>query len=186
MEEIYFPLSALNTYIYCPYRMYLVYICGEWEENYHTTKGTLDHELVHSEISRYREGYKQTTQVYVKSDKYRLVGKIDVVEERNDEIYPVEFKKGNSSEWVNNKLQLCAQAICLEEQLGIEIERGYLWFLDSYRRKEVEFTKKLRAETINNTQEALAIIEEGRVPKRASINRCKGCSIRGICLPDLN
>lgn len=184
MEKIYLPLSGISTYQYCPYRFYLVYVCGEWQDNSHTTKGSLDHETVHSQLSRYREEYQQTTDVYIKSKKHHIVGKADIVEEKGDEIYPVEFKKGKTTEWVNNKLQLCAQTLCLEDQINTNIKIGYLWFLDSYTRKEVEFTKTLRQKTINVINQALSVMKERKLTNLAPEHRCEGCSLREICLPE--
>ena len=183
MNDLYLPISGINTYQYCPYRFYLVHVCGEWEDNYHTTKGSLDHETVHSKLVKHRQDYKQTTQVEVSSEKEKVRGKIDIVEERKNRIYPVEFKKGTTSNWINNKLQLCAQAICLEEQVGIKVEFGFLWFIDSHQRKQVQIDKKLRTKTQRVIRKARQVLRSGFLPDKVADSRCDGCSMRRVCLP---
>lgn len=182
-QKIYAPLSALNAYDYCPHRVYLEFVCGQWEDNTHTIKGILNHERTHSGEKRYDGNRIQTTQVYIKSDEYNLVGKVDIVEEKNDEIYPVEYKQGQAGQWTNDHLQLCAEAICLEEQLGIEIKKGYLWYFGSRSREEVYFESELREKTIWVAQEVLKIMKHNIAPEKEYTSRCKGCSLQNICLP---
>ena len=184
MDEIYLPISGINTFQYCAYRFYLVYVCGEWKENYHTVKGSLDHENVHKNLKKHRKNYTQTRQVSVKSRKLNVIGKIDVVEKRESSIYPVEFKKGKTADWINNKLQLCAQVICLEEQTRQEINYGYLWFFDSYKREKIEMSDKLRSRTRSVINAAFNILKSGKIPQKAPINRCDGCSMYSRCLPE--
>jgi CRISPR-associated exonuclease Cas4 len=182
-EEMYVSLSAINAYSYCPYRMYLEYVQGEWENNVHTIEGILRHERAHSGEKRYDKNKKQATQVFVKSDKYRLVGKIDVVEEKLREIYPVEYKKGRAGKWINDYLQLCAQALCLEEQMGIRIDKGYLWYFGSRDREEVIFDDNLRKATIKASHKILNIMNGKFTPKNKHSNRCRACSMERVCLP---
>ncbi|SNY41132.1 CRISPR-associated exonuclease, Cas4 family [Orenia metallireducens] len=182
-EKIYVPLSAINAYNYCPYRVYLEYVRCEWQDNAHTIEGVLRHERAHSGNERYDKDKKQSTQIYVKSDKYRLVGKIDIVEEKLGKIYPVEYKKGRAGKWINDHLQLCAEALCLEEQLDIRIDKGYLWYFGSRSREEVEFDSKLRKETIDASREILKIMKGKMIPESKYSNRCRACSMSGICLP---
>jgi len=184
MDEIYLPISGINTFQYCAYRFYLVYVCGEWKENLHTVKGSLDHENVHKDLKKHRKNYTQTRQVSVKSERLNILGKIDVVEKRENLIYPVEFKKGKTADWINNKLQLCAQVICLEEQTRQEIKYGYLWFFDSYKREKIRITDELRRKTRSVIKEAYNILKNGKIPSRAPINRCDGCSMCSHCLPE--
>jgi len=182
-EKVYLPISGINTFQYCAYRFYLVYVCGEWKENYHTIKGSLDHENVHKNLKKHREDYVQTRQVSVKSERLKIRGKIDVVERKESSIYPIEFKKGKTADWINNKLQLCAQAICLEDQTDKKINYGYLWFFDSYQRQKVELTDELREKTKKTIYEAHRVLQSGEIPKKAPINQCDGCSIYSYCLP---
>ncbi|WP_049772653.1 CRISPR-associated protein Cas4 [Acetohalobium arabaticum] len=182
-QKLYVPLSAINAYNYCPYRVYLEYVLGEWKDNTHTIEGILKHDRAHSGERRYDSNRIQTTQVFVKSEQYRLVGKIDVVEEKEGEVYPVEYKKGRSGEWINDHLQLCAQALCLEEQLGVKITKGYLWYFSSRDREEVEFDLKLRDKTIETGESVLKIMEGEVIPENEYSRRCRACSIEEICLP---
>lgn len=143
-EDIYVPLSALNAYNYCKYRVYLEYVLEEWEDNVHTIEAILKHERAHSGERRYDKNTIQTTQVFVRSDQYRLIGKIDVVEEKDESIYPVEYKKGKPGRWLNDHLQLCAQALCLEEHISQKISYGYLWYFSSRSREKVDINTDLR------------------------------------------
>ena len=182
-QRVYAPLSALNAYNYCQNKVNIEFVCGQWKDNDHTIKGILNHERAHSGEKRYDGNRIQTTQVYIKSDRYQLVGKVDIVEEKEDEIYPVEYKKGKAGQWTNDHLQLCAQAICLEEQLELEIEKGYLWYFNSRSREEVYFDQELRDETIWTAKKVLNIMKNNLIPPKEYTSRCKGCSLQDICLP---
>lgn len=184
IDDNYLYLSSLNAYLYCPNRFYLEYVQKEWQDNVYTIDSILKHEIVHSEENRQFRGKKQHTQVFVTSGRYGLSGKIDIVESGEEGIYPVEYKRGCSGEWKNDMVQLCAQALCLEEQLEIEIKKGYLWYFGSRKRMEVVFDKELRDLTVK-TIAACSEILEGR--KRTlpvyKKSKCEKCSIKTICMP---
>lgn len=182
--DLYLPLSALNAYLYCPYRAYVEYVLGEWEDNVFTIEGEIEHETVHSEKERVVDDSFQTTRVFVKSEALGLVGQIDVVEERAAEIYPVEYKKGRQGRRLNDQVQVCAQGLCLAEQLGREISRGYVWYMGSRRRREVKFTPELVAATEKTCQDLRALYEGAPVPIPAyRKSRCDPCSVLSFCLP---
>lgn len=209
-HELYVPLSALNAYLFCPHRMYREYVLGEWADNIHTVDAGLKHRRAHAETSRVDEEGRQWTRVWVKSEEHRLSGIVDVVEEPNAEggagdagvdgseagdaggrargveaaVYPVEYKRGRRGNWLNDHVQLCAQAICLEEQLGRAVPRGFLWYFGSRAREPVEFTPELRQRTLAVARECLAVLEGSTVPPAVYHEaKCGGCSLQPLCLP---
>jgi len=182
-EELYIPLSALNAYSYCPHRMYREHVLHEWEDNVFTVDGEIQHERAHTEGNFGDGDISQMTRVFVKSDRHRLVGIVDVVESRDGRLYPVEYKHGRKGKWFNDELQVCAQALCLEEQCGCSIDRGYIWYAGSRRRVEVLFTEALRRQVVEIAAAARRVYEGEMTPPAEPSRRCKGCSIRPLCLP---
>jgi len=182
MEEFIF-LSALNQYDYCPRRCYYIFLENIFTENEHTVEGTLLHQRVDSGEHSARDGTIQTRSVYLYARQLGVCGKADVIEERNDELYPVEHKKGKRGQWVNDALQLCAQALCLEEMTGKSVTKGYLFYATTGRRQEVEFTAELRQQTIDTIAAVRQLIESGTRPPNPYTPRCKGCSLYDVCLP---
>lgn len=179
--EDYVPLSSLNAFCYCPHRVYLEYVQGAWDDNIHTIKGTLEHETVHD--GRKRVDRAQFRQVNVRSDVYKLLGKIDVVEFKDGLFVPVEYKKGRKGKWYNDQVQVCAQGLCLEEQLETEIDYGFLWYFGSKRREKVNFTPKLKEETIRVSREVHDIYRLKKKTFPDYTKKCNDCSIKSICLP---
>jgi CRISPR-associated exonuclease Cas4 len=112
-----------------------------------------------------------------------VCGKADVIEERDGELYPVEHKKGKRGQWTNDALQLCAQALCLEEMTGRNVEKGYLYYAATGRRQEVVFTSELRKQTLATIAAVRQLIESGGRPPNPYSPRCKRCSLYDICLP---
>lgn len=126
-DEIEAPInvSALNQYAYCPRRCGLIYLDGEFEDNLHTSRGNLEHERV-DRISHHntQDGIRVEFALSIWSDKFGLIGKCDAVEFWPDGIvYPVEYKHGPRHAWINDDMQLAAQALCLEEMTGQTIKR---------------------------------------------------------------
>jgi CRISPR-associated exonuclease Cas4 len=122
--------------------------------------------------------------VYVWSDRLRVAGLADFIEERDDRLQPVEHKRGRMGKWLNDHIQLCAQAMCLEERTGQPIEGGQIFYWGNRRREDVVFTPELRARTEASVRRAFALLEAGQRPlptqKRA---KCRDCSLEPICLP---
>lgn len=117
MANDYIHISALNHYEYCPTRCYWIYVAGEFKDNEYTVEGDIIHENVHKTMKTTRGDLVQLRKVHIYSRKYGLIGFADLIEEKAGEIYPVEYKRGRRGDWKNDKLQLCAQALCLEEML---------------------------------------------------------------------
>ena len=178
------PVSHLNALEYCPRRFYYEFVLGEMIVNEHVLEGRLRHERV-DEGNRERQGDDVTLRrVYLVSEQLRLIGFADVVEESDGELYPVEYKKGRSGRWLPDEVQLCAQALCLEEQTGRTIPFGYLFYHGSRRRKRVELTPALRASTLATIERAFALVEAGQLPPPIDQPaKCRDCSLEPMCLP---
>ena len=117
-DEDYIFISALNQYSYCPLRCYWMFVEHEYADNEHTIEGSLGHSRVHTEGQTSRGELFQLRSAYLYSKRYGICGRADLIEERDGTVYPVEYKKGRLGNWTNDALQLCAQALCLEEALS--------------------------------------------------------------------
>jgi CRISPR-associated exonuclease Cas4 len=182
MDDFIF-LSALNQYDYCPRRCYYIFVENVFVDNEHTVEGSLQHTRANSGESSTRNDALQMRSVYLYSRTLGICGKADVIEERRGELYPVEHKKGKRGDWKNDALQLCAQALCLEEMNGRPVSRGFIYYAATGRRQEVEFTAELRQQTIDTITAVRRLIESGDRPPNPYTPRCKGCSLYDICLP---
>jgi CRISPR-associated exonuclease Cas4 len=179
------PISALNQYDYSPRRCWWIHVAGEFADNRYTVEGGLLHERVHQSIRTKRGEFLQLRRVYVYSNRYGLSGFADVVEERAGKVYPVEYKRGRRGDWKNDQLQLCAQALCLEEMLHCKIERGFIYYAASQRRQEVVFDEKLQEYTVETIAQVHTLLADPleREPEALYTRRCRGCSLYPICLP---
>ncbi|MFN3761935.1 MAG: CRISPR-associated protein Cas4 [Anaerolineae bacterium] len=180
----YLPLSMLNQLEYCPRRFWLIYVCGEMEVNAPVLEGTYQHERVHAGGTTQEGDTLIHRRVYLWSDRLRVAGFADVVEEREGVLIPVEYKHGRMGRWLNDHIQLCAQALCLEERTGRPVERGAIFYWKSRRRLWVEMTPELRARTEAAVARAFALLEAGTIPPPTDHSaRCRDCSLEPVCLP---
>lgn len=176
--EPYIPISALNAYLYCPHRLYREHVLHEWADN----AFTVDAAFLHRHVDEPGRRGPQTTRIWVKSERLRLVGIVDVVEEAG-ELVPVEYKRGRGGPWLNDAVQVCAQAMCLEEQTGRPVGHGYIWYARSRRRRRVAFDAVLRRRVEETVHAVRAVLAGEVVPPNAYGPRCDGCSLLPICLP---
>jgi CRISPR-associated exonuclease Cas4 len=180
------PLSYINQFAYCPRRFWYMYVQGEMVENAHVLRGVLNHERAHTPgYETVPTGMTVHRRVYVYSYALAITGYTDLLEEHADgRLVPVEYKQGRQGKWHNDEAQLCAQALCLEEMTGKTVDAGAIFYFGSRRRVEVDFTPALRtmtAQIIKAMQTALAL---GEIPPHtAHRQRCRGCSLYEICLP---
>ncbi len=186
-DEGLIPLSALNQYSYCPRRCYLIHAEGEFVDNVHTLRGTHEHERVDQQRHEVSAGLRVEYGLPVWSRRLGLSGKCDAVEHHPDgTIYPVEYKHGKRRKWSNDDLQLAAQALCLEEILGVAIPKGAIYHQQSRRRREVEIDDALRQAVETAAREIRQMLAGGQLPPPVDDTlRCPECSLRDICQPEL-
>ncbi len=195
------PLSALNDFLFCPRRAGLKFIEGLRGENEHTVIGDLAHENVDFPGYEQRAGWTLLRALPLFSDKLGLSGKADLIEVHLDESQmanlkseirpvvrearPVEYKKGPKRRFDNDEVQLCAQALCLEEMFGITVPAGAIFYAQSERRAEVIFDEALRQLTLSAISNLKSLISNAAIPAAELKPQCEGCSLHEVCLPEL-
>ncbi len=182
-EIDYISIASLNQYNYCPHRCWRMFCAGEFVDNQYTIEGTSLHDRVHTLGDSHREETWQVRAIWLKSDRYGLIGKADLIEEQDGRIYPVEYKRSAKGDFANDELQVCAQALCLEEMTGQQIERGYVYYFQSHQRQLVELTPDLRQMTLQSIASVRELLSTGKMPKPIYTPRCQGCSLQSQCLP---
>lgn len=195
-DREYLPLSWLSQVDYCPRRAALLLNERIWVENAETAKGRAEHARVHDQRVERRGDSLKLYEYTVFSEALGVWGKCDCIEAERSaqgcriraadfpvQLYPIEYKHGTLREESSYKIQLCAQALCLEEMFGAKIPCGALFFISSHRRLEVEFTPPLRA-AVRERAAMLRDLREGRIVPPAQYSaKCKRCSIREYCMP---
>lgn len=181
------PLSALNQYSYCPRRCYLIHAEGEFVDNVHTLRGSHEHERVDRERHEVSAGASVEYALPVWSHRLGLTGKCDAVEHRPDgSRYPVEYKHGKRKRWVNDDIQVAAQAMCLEEMLDCAVPKGAIYHQQSRRRREVVIDDVLRQAVETAAREIRQVLAGGLLPPPVEdARRCPECSLLNICQPEL-
>lgn len=179
----YITIASLNHYSYCPHRCWLMFCAGEFSDNAYTLEGTSLHDHIHTIGEGFREDTYQIRAIYLKSEQYHLIGKSDLIESQNGQLYPVEYKRGKKGEWDNDELQVCAQALCLEEMTGKTITTGYVYYAHSHQRQRVEISEELRKSTIATIENIQTLLQTGQMPPAIYSPRCKGCSLYSQCVP---
>lgn len=184
------PLSALNDFLFCPRRAWLKFVEGLRGTNEHTVLGDLVHEHVDFPGYEQRAGWTLLRALPLFSDRLGLSGKADLVEVRYDagdriaEARPVEYKKGPKRRFDNDEVQLCAQALCLEEMLGLAIPAGAIYHAQSQQRHDVSFDAVLRRLTRTALTDLRMLISNPTPPSADLRPQCEGCSLHGVCLPE--
>jgi CRISPR-associated exonuclease Cas4 len=178
-------ISALNQYVFCPRRCALTHVEGMWADNEHTVIGSLLHDRADEPGHETDDGVTLLRSLPLYSKRRGLTGKADIVERRDGELIPVEYKKGKRRRFDNDDIQLCAQALCLEEMFATKVARGFIYHATSRRRREVTFDERLREKTERTIVAVREMLATGRVPAAELKPRCDGCSLREICMPEL-
>jgi len=181
-------LSALQHMVFCPRQCALIHVEQTWKESGRTAEGRLMHERVHEQDSESRGDVRIERGVPLRSLRLGLIGKPDVVEfhkvEKSKWVpFPVEYKRGKPKIDDCDKVQLCAQAMCLEEMLDVKIHRGAIFYGRTRRRLDVEFDDALRREAEEAAKRTHELIASGITPKPVYAKRCESCSIVAECLP---
>jgi CRISPR-associated exonuclease Cas4 len=181
------PISALNHFAYCPRRCALIHVERLFVENLHTQRGRREHERVDDlRTSAVPGGVRRATGLSVWSDRLGLTGRCDVVEFAPDgTLYPIEHKHGPRRARFNDDLQLCAQALCLEEMFDRAIPCGAIFHQPARRRREVIFSWELRAQTETTVILVRELLASTVLPPPVHDRRCAECSLNPVCLPEI-
>jgi len=187
-EDDLIQLSALQHFAFCPRQCALIHVEQVWQENRLTAEGRIMHEHVHEEGNESRGDVRIERGVALRSLKLGLIGKADVIEYHRQvdgswQAFPVEYKRGKPKPDESDKVQLCAQAICLEEMLNIRIPAGALFYGKTRRRLDVAFDEVLRSQTEETATNVRQLLEAGQTPKPVYAKRCESCSLVAECLP---
>ncbi len=182
-EENYVPIAALNHYAYCPHRCWKMFCAGDFVDNHYTIEGTTLHERVHTVSQENRQDTWEVRAIWLKSQQYGLIGKSDLIESEKGELYPVEYKRGKRDDWSNDALQVCGQALCLEEMTGKSVTSGYVYYAHSHQRQEVKIDDSLREKAKTTISAIQTMMQTGKMPPPVYKARCKGCSLYSRCLP---
>ncbi len=181
-------LSALQHMVFCPRQCALIHIEQVWAENRQTAEGRIMHERVHEENRESRGNLRVEYGVPLRSLRLGLIGKADIVEfhrlqDNTWQPFPVEYKRGKPKADDCDKVQLCAQALCLEEMLNARILKGALFYGKTRRRLDVSFDEKLRQKTEETARNVRVLLDSGRTPAPVYTKKCESCSLVGECLP---
>ena len=177
-------ISAIEHFAYCPRQCALIHCDGVWSDNVHTVKGTRMHRRVDSGQHRKERGHQVLRAIPLWSETLGLSGRSDAVEVADGVVRPVEYKSGIPHGNAAN-LQLCAQALCLEEMLGVEVEDGSVWYGGLRRRLRVVFTADLRQEVREIVWSIRQQLVEGALPDAPNDQRCTECQLLHHWLPEL-
>lgn len=177
-------ISALQHYAYCPRQCALIHVEQTFEENLYTLRGQRIHEKVNTPEYELIEGVRVDRALSIWSHQLGLTGIADVVEFFADGTpYPVEYKSGSRKPRDADEIQLCAQALCLEEMFQKSVPTGAIFHHASKRRREVFFNQELRLLVLETTQAVRYLIAEGSVPWPVADQRCRDCSLLEACMP---
>lgn len=196
-EENFLQLSGLQHFAFCRRQWALIHVEGQWAENLRTVEGSIMHTRAHYEKQRERRGDTLVLRdLPVFSPTLGVSGKCDVVEFRADPggvplqgeaglwlPYPVEYKRGSPKSHDADRLQLCCQAMCLEEMLCCSVPEGSLFYGETRRREVVEFTAELRDKVRSMLLEMHQLSQRGSTPKVKPSKSCNACSMKELCLP---
>ena len=193
-------LSGLQHFAYCRRQWALIHVEQQWQENLHTAEGQVFHRRAHDEEQTEVRGDTIIVRgMRVQSERLGISGICDVVEftrspdgialarrEGRYQVHPVEYKKGAPKEHQADELQLCAQAMCLEEMLLCRIDEGSLFYGEPRRRTRVTFSPELRAQAEQMLGEMHQLDERGHTPRVKRHKGCSACSLKEICLPGMD
>lgn len=184
-------ISALQHVVYCERQAALIHVEQAWKEDVATAEGRVLHERADLPGADARPGKDVVRALPLCSRRLGLAGRADVVEYHEDATapsgvrpFPVEYKRGRAKPELWDRVQLCAQALCLEEMHGVEVPRGAIYYGKSHRRLDVDFDEALRMRTEQAAARMHQLLAEGRLPAPEPGPKCKGCSLLTVCLPE--
>ena len=188
------PLSGLQHLVYCERQFALIHVEQLWAENSLTISGSQLHERADLPGESFGSEIRIARALSLRSDRLQLSGKADVVEFHRESDsegrvlwrpFPVEYKRGRSKAGGADEIQLCAQAICLEEMIALDVPRGALYYGRTRRRKPVEFTAELRARVEAAARRCHELFKARVTPRIARNAHCENCSLLEVCMPDV-
>jgi len=186
-EDDLIPLSALQHMLFCERQSALIHIEQIWSENLFTAEGRIMHDKVDTAKYEKRRNVRIEFGVPLRSLRLGLIGKADVVEfhkvGKKWHPFPVEYKRGKPKQDNSDKVQLCAQALCLEEMMNVEIPKGALFYGKTRRRQDVVLDNDLRMETEETALKVHELIKSGITPPPEFSKKCKSCSLVQVCMP---
>ena len=195
-EDDLLPISALQHLVFCERRCALVHIEGIWQDNLFTAEGRNLHERTDAVQTESCGDTRVARSLPLRSLRLGLSGKADVVEFHRAQLgvvlpgakgswrlFPVEYKRGHRKHDLSFEVQLCAQAMCLEEMLETEVPAGAIFYGKSRRRQDVAFTPELRDQTERSAQRLHQLFRSGRTPAARYEKKCQSCSLMDLCLP---
>ncbi len=193
------PLSYLSQYYYCKRRAALLLLDQVWEDNPYTAEGSLEHERVHTKRIERRGSVWKIYEMPIYSQEFGLAGKCDCIEATVSEdgayipwlserlsLFPVEYKHGRLRDEEEYNIQLCGQAMCMEEMFDTKIEKGAIFYIDSHRRTEIELGDSLRDAVKEGAASLKLMIQSEKLPAAGYSSKCKKCSLNEICMPKLS
>ncbi len=194
------PLSYISQYCYCKRRAGLLMLEQQWSESADTAKGRNEHQHVHTLGTEAKGKVILLTEITVISHSLSLLGKCDAVEatessngfhfpfldDKNYQLYPIEYKHGKLRNEAEYELQLCAQAMCLEEMYSCNITKGALFFISSHRRKEILFDDEKRNQVQKTAELLIQMLQTQKIPQAEASAKCIRCSLKPICMPDIS
>ena len=187
LDEKLVPLSALQHYAFCPRQCALIHNEQVWAENWLTAQGQVLHQRVDRGEPETRKGIRYERGVLVSAESLGITGKLDLVEIElsTGTMKPVEYKRGKPKRDSWDRIQLCAQGLCLEEMQGEPVLSGALWYWQTRHRDEVAFTEDFRDETRAVIAEVRNLLRSGQTPKAVYEKKCDSCSLYDLCNPKL-
>jgi len=178
-------ISALEHYSYCPRQCALIHIEQTFDENIYTLKGRVAHERVDQAMTRNEDDMRVERGLPLWSRRLGLTGRADVVEFHGDVPYPVEYKLGKQRTWQYEAIQVCAQAMCLEEMMGCSVPKGAIYYCSSRVRREILFGTDLRETVVQVAEAVRVLLKSCSIPPAVNDQRCENCSLLESCLPNI-
>ena len=182
-EDALVPVSALQHYLFCPRQCALIHVERIWAEDGATAEGRILHERVDGGKADRRRGVRTVRALTLRSFTHGLAGKADAVEFHGTTPYPIEYKRGRPKAHRADEVQLCAQALCLEEMFGLPVPEGALFYGQTKKRMTVALDAGLRALTAQVAADTRAMLHSGTTPAPRAMPGCKHCSLAAQCSP---
>ncbi len=181
------PLSALQHYVFCPRQCALIHNEQVWADNFLTAHGNQLHQRVDNGDPETRKGVRYERGIAVSASTLALTGKLDLLEFYKDSksYIPVEYKRGKPKKDLSDEIQLCAQALCIEEMTDTTVSQGALWYWQTRKRTEINIDHALRQQTLTVIDAVKGLFEAGNTPKAVLFDGCKACSLKEHCFPEL-